>query len=52
MNDTKLESTEPETKTLCAAYPMLFVADVAKSVKFYKTKLGFKVDYVYGEPPF
>ncbi|MCE0498821.1 MAG: VOC family protein [Methylacidiphilales bacterium] len=34
------------------AYPMVFVTDFAKAVAYYKTKLRFKVDYLYGEPPF
>jgi len=34
------------------AYPMVFVSDVTKALAFYKNKLGFKVDYLYGEPPF
>lgn len=37
---------------LLAAYPQLFVADVKRAAEFYKTKLGFAVVYLYGEPPF
>jgi uncharacterized glyoxalase superfamily protein PhnB len=39
-------------KRLHAAYPMVFVTDVAQAAEYYKTKLAFKVDYLYGEPPF
>lgn len=31
--------------------PVLFVHDVAESVAFYCEKLGFGVDFLYGEPP-
>jgi uncharacterized glyoxalase superfamily protein PhnB len=30
----------------------LFVADIARSCEFYVQRLGFAVDFVYGEPPF
>lgn len=30
----------------------LFVADVERSCGFYAEKLGFKVEFVYGSPPF
>jgi catechol 2,3-dioxygenase-like lactoylglutathione lyase family enzyme len=30
----------------------LFVADIAVSCAFYKDKLGFTVNFIYGEPPF
>ena len=44
--------TKGSKKYLCAAYPMIFVADVAKAVDYYQKKLRFKVDYLYGNPPF
>jgi catechol 2,3-dioxygenase-like lactoylglutathione lyase family enzyme len=30
----------------------LFVADIQASCRFYADKLGFAVDFVYGDPPF
>jgi catechol 2,3-dioxygenase-like lactoylglutathione lyase family enzyme len=30
----------------------LFVSDVETSCDFYTTKLGFAIDFIYGEPPF
>ena len=30
----------------------LFVADIQASCVFYTDKLGFTVDFVYGDPPF
>jgi len=32
--------------------PILFVRDVAASAAFFKDKLGFETDFLYGEPPF
>jgi len=32
--------------------PQLFVADIQASCVFYTDKLGFTVDFVYGDPPF
>jgi len=40
------------TPSLLAAEPQLFVTDVAASCEFYTKKLGFKVAFLYGEPPF
>jgi catechol 2,3-dioxygenase-like lactoylglutathione lyase family enzyme len=37
---------------LIAAIPQLFVTDIAASCAFFKGKLGFAVEFVYGEPPF
>lgn len=30
----------------------LFVADIKASCEFFTTKLGFVVDFIYGDPPF
>jgi catechol 2,3-dioxygenase-like lactoylglutathione lyase family enzyme len=38
--------------TLIAAEPQLYVRDVAASVAFYSTMLGFSLAFTYGEPPF
>lgn len=37
---------------LKSAIPVLFVADVTKSAAFCRDKLGFGIDFLYGEPPF
>lgn len=42
----------PETSTLIAAEPQLFVTDMVVALKFYREKLGFTVGFAYGEPPF
>jgi catechol 2,3-dioxygenase-like lactoylglutathione lyase family enzyme len=50
MNDAHAEA--PSKPTLLAAEPQLFVAGIAASCEFYTQKLGFKVAFTYGEPPF
>jgi catechol 2,3-dioxygenase-like lactoylglutathione lyase family enzyme len=37
---------------LLAAYPQLFVADMAVACDFYVCRLGFSVEFLAGEPPF
>lgn len=32
--------------------PILFVRDVPTSAAFFQEKLGFKIDFLYGDPPF
>jgi uncharacterized glyoxalase superfamily protein PhnB len=32
--------------------PILFVTDVSASASFFKDRLGFEIDFLYGEPPF
>jgi catechol 2,3-dioxygenase-like lactoylglutathione lyase family enzyme len=38
--------------TLKTAKPILFVSDVPASAAFFRDKLGFEIDFLYGEPPF
>ena len=38
--------------TLIAAVPQLFVSDIAASCAFFTDKLGFAVEFVYGDPSF
>jgi catechol 2,3-dioxygenase-like lactoylglutathione lyase family enzyme len=37
---------------LTSAEPQLFVADLEASCDFFSDKLGFAIDFVYGDPPF
>ena len=37
---------------LKSVVPILFVRDVSVSATFFKDKLGFEIDFLYGEPPF
>jgi catechol 2,3-dioxygenase-like lactoylglutathione lyase family enzyme len=45
-------ASAPKPPRLCTAYPQLIVTDVARAAAFYAEKLGFKVAYLYGKPPF
>lgn len=49
MNDQETRTIRP---TLTATAAQLFVADITASCDFFTGKLGFSVDFVYGEPPF
>jgi catechol 2,3-dioxygenase-like lactoylglutathione lyase family enzyme len=35
-----------------AAVPILFVRDVPASAAFFRDKLGFAIDFLYGDPPY
>jgi uncharacterized glyoxalase superfamily protein PhnB len=37
---------------LSSVAPHLFVENIQASCEFFKSKLGFSVDFVYGDPPF
>ncbi|GAA2842806.1 glyoxalase/bleomycin resistance protein/dioxygenase superfamily protein [Aminobacter aminovorans] len=49
MSDQTRQATRPVLSSTAA---QLFVADVMASCAFFTEKLGFAVDFVYGEPPF
>lgn len=42
----------PAVARLGAAVPILFVRDVAVSAAWYRDRLGFRVDFLHGRPPF
>ena len=44
----------PNTPDLAivSAKPVLYVADVDASARFYADRLGFRIDFVHGDPPF
>ena len=50
MNDSALPATGQAK--LAAAYPQLFVSDVAASCGYFAGKLGFEIAFSYGEPAF
>lgn len=50
MNNTR-ENTLPKP-VLRGAEPVLYVRDFSVSLAFFTEKLGFAVDFTYGEPPF
>jgi catechol 2,3-dioxygenase-like lactoylglutathione lyase family enzyme len=48
-----MPDTESVSKPiLVGATPQLFVADLQVSCDFFSGKLGFAIDFTYGEPPF
>jgi catechol 2,3-dioxygenase-like lactoylglutathione lyase family enzyme len=50
MTDRNAQS--PSKPLLIAAAPQLFVADIGATCNFFTGRLGFALDFVYGEPPF
>src|SRR4030095_3068925 len=46
--------TKPMSPTprLTRALPVIFVANVEASAEFFRTTLGFSIDFLHGEPPF
>jgi catechol 2,3-dioxygenase-like lactoylglutathione lyase family enzyme len=50
MTDKPKQSQSRPTFTSIEA--QLFVADVKRSCDFYREKLGFELEFVYGDPPF
>ncbi|GAA4181751.1 VOC family protein [Shinella granuli] len=42
----------PQGPILSGAEPVLYVTDFAASLAFFTEKLGFSVDFAYGDPPF
>lgn len=45
-------SITPPPPILNSVAPQLFVADIEASCEFFTAKLGFVVDFLYGDPPF
>src|SRR5947209_11388174 len=44
-------TTEPDAVALSRSEAILAVADVAATVRFYRDKLGFTGEWLWGEPP-
>ncbi len=42
----------PPRPILTSIAALLFVADIKASCEFFTAKLGFVVDFIYGDPPF
>ncbi len=41
-----------QSMALKSIVPILFVRDVPTSANYFRDKLGFVIDFLYGEPPF
>ncbi len=54
MEATPPASEQPKTQdtAVASATPVLFVADVDAAATFYRDRLGFRVDFLHGNPPF
>jgi catechol 2,3-dioxygenase-like lactoylglutathione lyase family enzyme len=37
---------------ILGAHPQVFVTDMERAVEFYRDRMGFSVEYLYGEPPY
>jgi len=44
-------ATAPEPE-IVSVHPQIFVTDLERAVAFYRDRLGFGVEYLYGSPPF
>ena len=42
----------PSKATITGAEPQLFVADIKRSCEFFCEKLGFSLEFTYGNPPY
>ena len=49
---TASEASQARTSVIMAAEPQLFVSDIEVACRFYVEKLGFRIAFSYGEPPF
>ena len=49
---TDVAATAVSRPVLTSTAAQLYVADIRASCDFYAGKLGFEVDFVYGDPPF
>ena len=45
-------TTGPGTPSLHVAQPQAFTSDFERAVRFYRDRLGFRVEFQYGDPPF
>lgn len=48
----ELKSSEQTSAKLVAAEPQLFVTDIERAIQFFDDRLGFGLNFTYGEPPF
>lgn len=46
------EQPESQETAVASAAPVLYVADVDASAEFYRDRLGFRIDFLHGNPPF
>lgn len=51
-SDPRQSDASPGAPEFLGAHPQIFVTDIARAVAFYRDRLGFACEYLYGEPPF
>src|SRR5438045_3983038 len=51
-HDQLPRGTAVSSLRLARAIPVVFVADVEASAEFYRDSLGFRIDFLHGNPPF
>jgi len=44
--------SSPSKATITCAEPQLFVTDIKRSCEFFQQKLGFSLEFSYGDPPY
>ena len=47
-----MQADTPSRAFLTVAEPQLFVADINTACDFFTAKLGFAIEFTYGEPPY
>src|SRR5690242_9962844 len=47
-----MQADTPSRAFLTVAEPQLFVADIKAACDFFTAKLGFAIEFTYGEPPY
>jgi uncharacterized glyoxalase superfamily protein PhnB len=47
-----MANTISTSAVISGAEPQLFVADIKAACEFFADKLGFSIEFIYGEPPF
>ena len=55
MRSQETASTHPDRGAppeVLRAHPQIFVTDMERAIHFYRDRLGFSVEYLYGEPPY
>lgn len=51
-DDVTTQPAAPRPPEMLGAQPQIFVTDFAAAVTFYRDRLGFAVEYLYGDPPY
>src|SRR5439155_25954458 len=52
MNPERVHSEDGDDGQIYGVVPVFLVDEIVPTVEYYRDKLGFQVDYVYGDPPY